>query len=203
MVAVLNNHDELNFEQYLINENAREFKSEFIDGHVVEMIGASENHNNISLNIASLFLTHIRKHNLPCRPYTADMKVKVNNKNCFYPDVMVVCDRNDTEDDYYKTAPKLIIEVLSKSTRRKDQMVKRLHYQNIPSLEEYVLIEQTHCEIEVFRRNKGWNPSYYYLGDEIIFESLELTVPVAELYYQVNNEDMQAFLAKKQADNQS
>jgi len=116
---------------------------------------------------------------------------------------MVVCDRNDTKDDYYKTSPKLIVEVLSKSTRRKDKMVKRLHYQNLASLEEYVLIEQTHCEIEVFRKNKAWNPQYYYLGDEITFESLDLTIPVEELYYQVNNEEMQTFLAKNQTEKQS
>ncbi|NOQ36828.1 MAG: Uma2 family endonuclease [Methylococcaceae bacterium] len=203
MIAALNNHDKLSFEQYLIDENERDFKSEFIDGQVVEMTGASENHNNISLNVASLFLTHIRKHSLPCRPYNNDMKVKVNNKNGFYPDVMVVCNNEDSENNYYKTAPKLIIEVLSKSTHRKDKMVKRLHYQNMVSLEEYVLIEQFHCEITVFRKNKGWLPSYYYLGDEITFESLDLTVPVEELYYQVNNEEMQTFLANKQAGNQS
>ena len=203
MVAALNNHDKLSFEQYLIDENERDFKSEFIDGHVVEMTGASENHNKISLNTAFVLTTYIRKHNLPCFAYVADMKVKVNNKNGFYPDVMLVCDNEDIESEYYKTAPKLIIEVLSKSTHRKDKMVKRLHYQNMVSLEEYVLIEQFHCEITVFRKNKGWLPSYYYLGDEITFESLDLTIPVEELYYQVNNEEMQTFLANKQADSQS
>jgi len=203
MVAVLNIHNKISPDDYLLGERDAEIKHEYIDAEMFAMSGASDNHNKITQNTAFALTTQIRKHDFPCFAYTSDMKVKVNNKNFFYPDVMVVCDRNDTKDDYYKTSPKLIVEVLSKSTRRKDKMVKRLHYQNLASLEEYVLIEQTHCEIEVFRKNKAWNPQYYYLGDEITFESLDLTIPVEELYYQVNNEEMQTFLAKNQTEKQS
>ncbi len=203
MVAVLNIHNKISPDDYLLGERDAEIKHEYIDAKMFAMSGASDNHNKITQNTAFSLTTQIRKHDFPCFAYTSDMKVKVNNKNFFYPDVMVVCDRNDTKDDYYKTSPKLIVEVLSKSTRRKDKMVKRLHYQNLASLEEYVLIEQTHCEIEVFRKNKAWNPQYYYLGDEITFEPLDLTIPVEELYYQVNNEEMQTFLAKNQTEKQS
>ena len=85
--------------------------------------------------------------------------------------------------------------MLSKSTRERDTRLKRLCYQNIPSLEEYAIIEQDFCEIEVFRRKDSWQSSFYYLGENITFDSIGLSVAVADVYYQVNNEDMQQFLA--------
>jgi Uma2 family endonuclease len=74
-------------------------------------------------------------------------------------------------------------------------MLKRLSYQVIPALEEYVLVEQDFCEIEVFRKKDGWQSRCYYLGENITFDAIDLTVAVADVYYQVNNADMQQFLA--------
>ncbi len=195
MVAVLKEDSYARFQRYLADERVSETKHELIEGYVFAMAGASDNHNKITSNANFLFSAHIREHDLSCFSYIADMKAKVDDDNCYYPDVMVICDREDNEDEYYKTSPKIIVEVLSKSTRSKDKGKKRLYYQTMPTLEEYVLIEQNFCEIEVFRKNNNWNPTYYHLGDELTFESLDLTVPVAELYYQANNEDMREFLA--------
>ena len=112
------------------------------------------------------------------------------------PDVLVVCER-DTENEYYKNAPVIVVEVLSKTTRRFDQTVKRQRYQALPSLEEYVLIEQDRGEVVVFRRRDGWQSAYYYLGDDIHFYSVDVTVAVEDIYYQVDNEDVLAFLLQK------
>ena len=54
---------------------------------------------------------------------------------------MVVCEQ-DYENEYYKKALIILIEVLSKTTRRFDQMTKRLRCQQLSSLEYYALIEQ-------------------------------------------------------------
>jgi hypothetical protein len=67
-----------------------------------------------------------------------------------------------------------------------------------PTLEEYLLIEQDKGEIQVFSRRDSWQSFYYYLGDEINFRSLDITVAVEDIYYQVNNEDVLAFLQQKQ-----
>ena len=123
------------------------------------------------LNISSEL--KIRLKGTPCRTFMADMKVKVG-LDFFYPDVMVVC-QEDNENEYYKTAPVIIVEILSKSTRRFDQTDKRLRCQRIPSLEEYVLIEQDKGEIQVFSKKDQWQSFYYYLGDEITFSSLGVT----------------------------
>ncbi len=188
-------YEPISEEDYLHSELLAETKHEYIDGQVHAMAGASENHNLLSVNIASELKTRLK--GTPCRTFMADMKVKVG-ANFFYPDVMVIC-QEDNGSEYYKTAPVIIVEVLSKSTRRFDQTDKRLRCQRIPTLEEYVLIEQDRGEIQVFSKKDQWQSFYYYLGDEITFSSLGVTVPVEDIYYQVNNEDVLDFLREKSA----
>jgi len=180
-------------EYYLQGELMAEFKHEFIDGEVYAMAGASENHNLLSGNLFAELKGQLK--GTPCRTFIADMKVKVGD-DFFYPDVMVVCDKNN-DSEYYKQAPVIIVEVLSSSTRKFDKNAKRLKYQAIPTLEEYVLIDQTIAEIEVFRRKEHWQSFYYYLGDTITFDSLEVSVLVEDIYYQVDNDDVLAFLQEK------
>ncbi|MDO9141349.1 MAG: Uma2 family endonuclease [Methylobacter sp.] len=180
-------------EDYLQGELIAEFKHEFIDGEVYAMAGASENHNLLSGNLFAELKGQLK--GTPCRTFIADMKVKVGD-DFFYPDVMVVCDKNN-DSEYYKQSPVIIVEVLSPSTRKFDKNAKRLKYQAIPTLEEYVLIDQTIAEIEVFRRKEHWQSFYYYLGDTITFESLGLTLLVEDIYYQVDNDDVMAFLQEK------
>ncbi len=182
--------------EYLQGELVAKIKHEFIDGEVYAMARASEIHNFLSGNIYTELKAQLK--GTPCRAFIADMKVKVAH-DFFYPDVMVVCQQDDTtkKSDYYQQAPVMVIEVLSKSTRRFDKTAKRLKYLQIPTLEEYVLIEQAIGEIEVFRKKEHWQSSYYYLGDTITFESIGVSVPVEDIYYQVNNEDVLAYLQEK------
>ncbi|CAG0951818.1 hypothetical protein ANRL3_00286 [Anaerolineae bacterium] len=179
---------------YLQGELLADTKHEYIDGEVYAMAGASENHNLLALNMAGELRSKLK--GTPCRTFMSDMKVKAWEA-FFYPDVMVVCER-DNENEYYKNSPVIVVEVLSKTTRKFDQTVKRLRYQALPSLEEYVLIEQDRGEIVVFRRKDGWQSSYYYLGDEISFYSVNVVVAVEDIYYQVNNEDVLQFLQQQQ-----
>ncbi len=186
-------NNKISEEEYLQGELVAEFKHEFIDGEAYAMTGASEAHNLLAGNIFAELKSQLK--GTPCRTFIADMKVKVAN-DFFYPDVMVVCQNSD-DSDYYQQSPVIIVEVLSPSTRKFDKTAKRLKYQNIPTLEEYVLIDQTIAEIEVFRKKEHWQSFYYYLGDAITFESLGITVLVEDIYYQVNNDDVLAFLQEK------
>jgi Uma2 family endonuclease len=176
-------------EDYLQGELKADIKHQLIDGEVYAMAGASENHNLLAGNIFSELRNHLK--GTPCRTFIADMKVRVA-EDFFYPDVMVVCDE-DSDNEYYKKSPITIVEVLSKTTRKFDQTNKRLRCQTIPTLQEYVLVEQDKGEIQVFSRNQNWQSFYYYLGDSITFHSLGITLSVEDIYYQVNNEDVLAF----------
>jgi Uma2 family endonuclease len=185
-------------EEYLEGELLSEAKYELINGEVYAMAGTSVNHTRISGNIFNKTKNHLE--NSPCEPFISDMKVKIG-ENFYYPDMMVVCDDKE-ENDYYRTSPVIIVEVLSKSTRQNDRTIKKQDYLQIPTLEEYVLIEQDFAEIEVFTKKDDWRSNYYFLGDELTLDSIGLTITVEDIYYRVKNEDMAEFIAKKEQEAQ-
>jgi len=102
----------------------------------------------------------------------------------------------DEPKAYYTETPS-IIEVLSKSTRRMDETTKLMSYINMPSVQEYVLIEQDIVDTQVLRRSEGWLPMHYFLGDDVKFESIDLSVSVGDIYARVQNEDMLEFLNRR------
>lgn len=182
-------------EDYLAGELTREIKHEYIDGYVYAMAGASRNHERIAGNIYREFGNHLK--NKPCEPFSSDLKIKAGSR-FFYPDVMVVCDEQ-SQHDYYTDAPVIVVEVLSKASRRVDETTKRIAYQSIPSLKEYVLIEQDFVDVEVCRRSEGWVSNHYFLGDSVLFEAVDLTLTVEEIYARVDNDDVRSYLQEQQA----
>jgi Uma2 family endonuclease len=191
--------NKLSEKDYLSGEKTSDVKFEYIDGDVFAMAGATRKHNRISGNFFRETDNQLKTNASPCTTFSSDMKVKISNssKYFFYPDVMVSCENNDNEDEHFITSPKIIVEVLSKSTRKNDTTIKMVSYFTIPSLEEYVLIEQDICEIQVFKKSEDWRSSFYYLGDDICFSSINVTVSVEDIYYQIKNEEMSEFLAQK------
>lgn len=182
----------ISIEDYLAGELASDTKHQYLDGQVYAMSGASLNHERIAGNVFAELRNYLR--DKPCEAFGSNVKIKTD-RHVFYPDAMVVCDQNYTSE-YYTEAPVLVVEVLSKSTRRLDETVKRRVYQSIPSLQEYVLIEQDIVDVEVCRRSEGWVSNHYFLGDDVPFESVGLTLGVAEIYARVDNEDMRTYIAE-------
>jgi Uma2 family endonuclease len=176
-------------EEYLKSELTSEVKREYIDGQVYAMTGAGYNHNCISGNIFSNFRNHLK--GTPCTTFMADMKVRLG-KNYVYPDVLVDCSLM-SGDDYFSTSPVIIVEVLSRSTRKIDATAKLVRYINLPSLQEYVLIEQDFVSVQTLRKSNHWRPEYFFLGDAVTFESIGLTLTVEEIYDRVDNQDMNEF----------
>ncbi len=132
-------------------EDAQPDKHEFIDGEVFAMVGARRVHVTIVLNLAALLKAHLRGG--PCRAFIADMKLAVRSVEAvFYPDVLVTCDPDDLRAETVMEHPKIIIEVLSKSTAAYDRGDKFARYRKLDSLEEYVLIDPDRRGVEVFRR---------------------------------------------------
>lgn len=173
---------------YLAGELIAETRHEYIDGRVYAMAGASKNHESIVGNVLAEIHQHLK--GTSCRPFGSDVKVKVAHNKFFYPDVMVVCE-DKTDNAYYTEFPVLLVEVLSESTRSKDETIKRIAYQSLPSLREYVLIEQDFISVEVCRRSAGWNSQHYLAGDEVYFESVDLKLPIEEIYRWVEIEKVE------------
>lgn len=186
-------HYRLSEQDYLAGEPDSAIKHEYIDGAVYAMAGASANHNLICINMVTALSVHLK--GKPCRPFASDMKVKIGSRY-FYPDVLVDCAEYAGDDQFTET-PTLIVEVLSKSTRRMDETVKRSSYSQIDSLQEYLLIEQDIVDVELVRRSNGWRSEHFFMGDQFTLESVGLTLSVAEIYDRVKNSDVTDWLLQQ------
>lgn len=172
----------LSVEEYLAAEETSDVRHELVDGYLFAMVGTSQRHNLIALSLGSLIRAHLR--GTPCRVFMSDLKVRVGN-NFYYPDLVVSCQVTDTAS-IVAADPKLIVEVLSPSTESRDRFEKRLAYQRLDSLQEYVLVAQEQLQVEVFRRcSDGWEVETYGAGETVWFESLDLAVALGAIYEDV------------------
>jgi Uma2 family endonuclease len=143
-------------EEYLALERKAEYKSEYVNGQILAMSGASREHNLISGNIFGEIRSQLR--GKPCEVYIGDMRVKVSPTGMYtYPDVVAVCGERRFEDEQIDTLtnPTAVVEVLSPSTEAYDRGVKFAHYRKLASLQEYVLVAQDEVRIEHFARHNG------------------------------------------------
>lgn len=184
-------------EEYLAGEEVSEVRHEYIDGEVYAMAGAKASHNLITTNISGEVRNSLK--GSPCSTFVSDMKVKVGTKY-FYPDVVIDCSDMDDES-VFTESPTVIFEVLSRSTRKRDETIKKINYLNIPTLQEYVLVEQDFVDVEIFRRSDDWRSTHHFLGEEVTFEFLGISLSVEDIYERTKNEDMLEWLAKKEEEN--
>ncbi len=182
---------------YLRWESHNTHRHEWVKGRVVAMAGASPNHNRIAGNCFRQIGNFLE--GKPCEPFMSDLKIRTASGNYRYPDVVVVCDHDFINNGQDSATPVILIEVLSASTRRVDVQEKLLEYLNIPSLQEYLLIEQEVVSVAVMRRSNGWRSDFYTLGDEIELASIGITLSVEAIYQRVVNGEMQAWLEAQTA----
>jgi Uma2 family endonuclease len=173
-------------EEYLKLEEISPLKHEYIQGEVYAMAGASDAHVTIGVNLVSLLRNHVRGSG--CRVYMSDMKARIESKNIYYyPDVMVTCDERDKAFQSFKRHPCLIVEVLSNGTEGFDRGDKFADYQELETLQEYVLISQKRQRVECFRRNAEglWVLYSYNQGSEIHLASLDFCTGIDAIYEDV------------------
>jgi Uma2 family endonuclease len=123
--------------EYLARERAAEYKSEYVDGFIVAMSGASRIHNLITANVGRELGNQLKGRR--CEVYIGDMRVKVSATCTYrYPDVVVACGDIALEDAELDTLlnPVVIVEVLSPTTEAVDRGEKFTHYRRLESLRE-------------------------------------------------------------------
>ncbi len=172
--------------EYLAIEKKAEFKSEFFNGEMFAMAGASRPHNrvkdNLIIRIGSQLLSG------PCQTFSSDQRVLVDRTGLYtYPDLLIVCGEVESmeDDEDTITNPRVIVEVLSPSTERYDRGAKFRNYQQVPSLTEYVLVAQDEAVVERFVRQADGTWGYTsFVGLEAVlaFSSVPVQVPLADLY---------------------
>lgn len=176
-------------EDYLAQEEIAEEKSEFIEGEIIKMAGASANHNRLAVNFSRLLPLEIKDQSYEI--FVSDMKLYPPNfENYFYPDVMVIrgepCFTNEKQTAV--TNPCLIAEILSTSTEGFDKNQKFAFYRTIPELEEYVLIDQENYRVELYRKlgDRQWLLTELISQEDVLtLESVEVEISLADLYKRV------------------
>ena len=176
-------------EEYLRIERAAEWKSEYIDGEMFAMSGASARHVLIATNLVRELGNRLRES--PCIVYAIDLRVATDRlRHYTYPDLVVVCDPSQFVDDQLDTLtnPKVIVEVLSDSTEKYDRGEKFERYRAVPTLAEYLLVSQDRVHIELYTRQP---PGEWILREwsdpaaEIELASLGCRLKVSEVYAKV------------------
>jgi Uma2 family endonuclease len=139
--------------EYLELERAAEFKSEYLDGLIYAMSGASPRFSTIAVNLTREISAQLKGSR--CQAFSSDTKVRTQTDNFYaYPDLSVVCGEPVFQDPlgYILDNPTLIVEILSPSTEGFDRGKKFARYREINALRNYVLIEQDLPKIELYVR---------------------------------------------------
>jgi Uma2 family endonuclease len=169
-----------------VEELSPAVKHELVDGEIFAMAGGTVEHAALSTSISALLVARLRGG--PCRVYSSDLRIRIRIREAnvaTYADVTVVCGpvERDPESPTHVTNPRVVVEVLSKSTESYDRDEKRLYYQLLPSLGEYVLVAQDQRRIEVWRRDgEAWTHSLHEPGAMVPLPSIGVEIEVDEIY---------------------
>ncbi|MGI9277759.1 MAG: Uma2 family endonuclease [Endozoicomonas sp.] len=176
----------MSVDAYLEAEKESGVKHEYVNGYIHAMVGSSRRHNLLAVTISRLLGNHLQ--GTGCDVFVSDMKVKAGGKTenvFFYPDVMVSCNRHQ-QSRYIEEEPRLIVEVLSPSTEHFDRLAKLEAYTQIPTLEEYLLVDQRDMKIDLYRRSgEQWLLTRHGESDVIELSSINYSVAVTSIYQDV------------------
>jgi Uma2 family endonuclease len=170
--------------EYLAWDLAHDGRHEFVNGQIVAMAGAGEEHGLVVTNATLAFGTRLRGSS--CRVFVADLRVRIDETGLYaYPDLVVVCG----ERRFAPTTPEsllnptVLLEVASPTTEAYDRGAKAAHYRRRPSVQDIVLLDPGRRTVEHYRR---LGPEQWHLetraDGEIALESLGIRIPVAELF---------------------
>ncbi len=170
------------FSEYVKGETVADKRHEYFAGKVFATAGASENHEIVALNLAGAINQHMDGKGY--RVFKGDMRLKIalpKRALRYYPDIMVTCDPEDS-DQNYKESPELLIEVTS--NYKADHMEKLFAYQQIPSLEQNPIIDQDPKvkKASLYQRSQAWDQDDEAPNGVIQPSSIDFTIPLEDLY---------------------
>jgi len=173
-------------EEYLRRERTETERHEYQDGNVRLLEGSNRAESLISANLIGELGNALKEYG--GQVYDGSLKVRIEAFNSIlYPNLSVTCAPIEAfdEDEHVVLNPQVIVEVLSPSSSSYDRGKKFIQYQSLPSLMEYVVVEQMHPQVDVYRRtDQGWGQFRNFVGLEsfMVLESLGISIPLTEIY---------------------
>jgi len=176
-------------EEYLALERQAEYKSEYLDGEIVAMSGGGPIHSRVKTDLARIVGNQLLGGS--CEVFDSDMSVRVDPMLYTYPDATVVCGESQFDDETKLLNPTVIFEVLSPTTEAYDRGKKWGRYRRMPSLEQYVLVNQDMPRVEVYTRERDvWTYSDAEgLDSTIRLKTIDCTLALRDVYARVTFED--------------
>jgi Uma2 family endonuclease len=172
----------LTVDEFLAWERRQGLRYEFDGDRIVAMTGGTVNHATIMDNVVYALRRRLKA---PCRAFTSNLKILAAG-SVRYPGVVVTCSPVAGTADILP-APVVVFEVLSSSTASVDRVTKNEEYRATPSIQRYIMLEQTRIAATVFARAaEGWTGTVA-TGDAILAMpeiGVELSLP--ELYGDVD-----------------
>lgn len=178
-------------EEYLQKEERAPERHEYFDGIIIPKPMAKGPHNIIAMNMGTALNNAIEAAQKNYTVFGSNQKVYLPQLNIgLYPDVLVVCEEPLYWDDneVLLINPVLIVEVLSKSTRKNDRGNKLREYKTLASFQEYVLIEQDKCHIETSFREEVdlWRDTVVRdMQASLVLKSIGCSINVERIYRKV------------------
>jgi Uma2 family endonuclease len=164
-------------------ENRDGIRYELVGGRPRAMVGGTQAHDRISLNILTRLDTALA--GKPCRTNTSNMRVRIPNGNYRYPDASVDCSPM-RPNSLYVEAPVLIVEVLSESTRFFDESDKLEEYESIAAMRHVLLVSQDEVRAHLFSWTDGvwpaWPRRFFNLDDVLDLETIGVTLAMRDIY---------------------
>jgi Uma2 family endonuclease len=184
MTAALAQEYYVSPEEYLEAELVASEKHEYLAGVVYAMSGPSIGHTRIAGNIYRALGNQLSGR--PCEAFTSDVKVRIKRDDAefyYYPDATVDCG-GAADQSLFAEEPRVIFEVLSPETARIDRGEKLPNYQSLPSLDVYVLVDQFHLALTVYRRTTtGWSVEIITGAEEsLLLPTIDCTLPLSTIY---------------------
>jgi len=175
-------------QDYLDGELISEIRHEYVAGNVYAMSGGILNHQRVAGNF--IFSATRQLKGKSCFPTSSDFKLRVplgyDDEAFYYPDAMIIC-VPVSGDALFTDSPSVILEVLSPTTRRNDQVQKLRDYITIPSLQTYIMAETDSPLLTIQRRDGGTFRREVIGGLDATLKLPEVGVeiPFAELYQDI------------------
>lgn len=176
-------------DEYLQGELVSEMRHEYIAGHVYAMSGGTLNHQRIAGNF--FYTTKKQLSGKTCFPTGSDFKLQIDlgsgDEAFYYPDGMIIC-QPVAGDALFTNSPSVILEVLSPSTRRNDEVQKFRDYLTIPTLQTYILAETDAPYLTIYRRDESGFQKETLSGLDavLLLPHAGISIALAELYDGVN-----------------
>jgi Uma2 family endonuclease len=174
--------------EYLKREERSEELHEYENGIITKLPMAKGPHNEIVGNITTSLKIAIKSHGKKYRVFTGQQLIYLPKLNISrYPDVLTVAETPQyfDQNEVLLTNPIVIVEVLSNGTKAYDRTGKFHEYQTSDTFQEYVLINQDECLVEVRYRDQPnvWISTFYKNLDESIhLKSLDLHLALTDIY---------------------